>query len=118
MNERRATWALLFFAQLALVVCASVMATLGVFPTTLFRPPFDKVGHLFAYGLLAFTAVRFFGPARARAVIVVLLLVSTLEEGSQLAFDTRTFDVLDLTMNAAGIYLFGGLAAAWQQIAD
>src|SRR5204862_5706995 len=47
MNETRPRWAWLFFAQLALVVFACVMATAGHFPTVLFRPPIDKLGHFF-----------------------------------------------------------------------
>jgi VanZ family protein len=111
MNEQRPPWAWLFLAQLVLVVLASVLATLGVFPTVVFRPPFDKLGHLFAYGLLAFLGVGFFGSARARAVVVFLLLAATLEELSQLGLPHRTFDLGDLAMNVAGICLFGALAA-------
>src|SRR5262249_13467186 len=103
MTERRPPWAWLFLAQLALVVLASVMATLGVFPTAVFRSPFDKLGHLCAYGLLAFLGVAFFGRARARPVVASLLLAATLEELSQRAFPTRTFDLADLAMNVAGI---------------
>ena len=110
MNETRPMWAWLFFAQLALVVFASVMATSGHFPTVLFRPPVDKLGHFFAYGLLAFFGVAFFGSARGRTVVVVLLLAATLEELSQRAFPTRTFDLGDLAMNAAGICLLGALS--------
>jgi VanZ family protein len=112
MNEQRPAWAWLFLAQLVLVVLASVMATLGVFPPVIFRAPFDKVGHLFAYGLLAFLGVGFFGSARARPVVVFLLLAATLEELSQLALPHRTFDLGDLAMNVAGICLFGALSAA------
>ena len=112
MNETRPRWAWLFFAQLALVVVACVMATAGHFPTVLFRPPIDKLGHFFAYGLLSFLGVAFFGSARSRTVIVVLLLAATLEELSQRAFPTRTFDLGDLAMNVAGICALGALSVA------
>jgi polysaccharide biosynthesis protein VpsQ len=118
MDEQRPAWAFLFFAQLALVIFASVAATAGVFPTVLFRAPFDKVGHLFGYGLLAFLGVGFFGRGRARLVVVFLLLAATLEEVSQLALPRRTFDLGDLAMNVAGICLFGALSAARRRITD
>jgi hypothetical protein len=45
-----------------------VLAAAGHFPTVVFRSPFDKVGHLGAYGVLAFLAVSFFGHALAAAL--------------------------------------------------
>jgi VanZ family protein len=112
MNEPRPAWSWLFFAQLALVILATVLATFGCFPPVLFRPPFDKVGHLGAYGLLAFFGVTFFGHARRWWVVGALLVAATLEEFSQRAFPTRTFDLGDLAMNVVGICVFGALAAA------
>jgi VanZ family protein len=112
MNARRPAWAWLFFAQLALVILATVLATLGCFPTVLFRAPFDKVGHLFAYGLLSFLAVSFFGHERRWRVVGALLVAATLEELSQRFFPTRTFDPGDLAMNVLGITVFGAIAAA------
>jgi VanZ family protein len=110
-ERRRPAWAWLFFAQLALVVGASVLATTGHFPWTVFqRWPFDKIGHLGAYGGLSFLGVAFVGPARARRFVVGLLVAATLEEVSQRAFTTRTFDLGDLAMNVIGIGLFGALA--------
>jgi VanZ family protein len=44
-------------------------------------------------------------------VVGVLLLVSTLDEFSQRAFPTRTFDLGDLAMNVVGIVTLGALAA-------
>jgi VanZ family protein len=112
MDERRPAWAWLFFAQLALVIAATVLATRGGLPTALFRPPVDKLGHFGAYGLLSFFAVTFFGHRRRWRVVGALLVTATLEEISQRAFPTRTFDLGDLTMNAAGISVLGALAAA------
>jgi VanZ family protein len=113
MNERRPLWAWLFFAQLALVVIASVLATTGHFPTDAFqRPPADKIGHLVGYGGLAFFGVAFFGRTRRLRVMFSLLVAATLEELSQRAFPTRTFDLGDLAMNVVGIVVFGAAAAA------
>jgi hypothetical protein len=108
MNERRPPWAWLFFAQLALVIGASLLATTGHLPTTLFqRSPLDKVGHLLVYGGLAFFAVAFFGRRLRWHVIVCLLVLATLEELSQRALPRRTFDLGDLAMNVIGISTFG-----------
>jgi len=112
MNETRPPWAWLFFAQLALVVTATVLATMGHFPTDAFkRAPADKIGHLVAYGGLAFFGVAFFGRARRWRVLLSLLVGATLEELSQRAFPTRSFDLGDLAMNLIGILAFGGAAA-------
>jgi VanZ family protein len=112
MNETRPRWAWLFFAQLGLVILASVLATTNHFPLDVFKhAPADKIGHLAAYGGLAFFAVAFFGRARSGRVLVGLLVAATLEELSQRAFPTRTFDAGDLAMNVVGILMFG-LASA------
>jgi len=108
MNEQRPPWAWLFFAQLALVLGASLLATTGHFPVTLFqRSPFDKVGHLLVYGGLSFFAVAFFGHRHRWRVIICLLVLAILEELSQRALPRRTFDVGDLAMNIIGISTFG-----------
>ncbi len=99
MHTRRPTWAWLFFVQLALVLIATVLATRGCLPGKLFQPPFDKIGHLAGYGLLAFLGVSFFGFDRRWLVIGSLLAGSTIDEFAQRAFPTRTFDLGDLAMN-------------------
>jgi VanZ family protein len=111
MTSRRPIWAWLFFLQIVLVAGASVLATRGALPVQLFRAPFDKLGHLGAYGLLACLGVSFFGPTRRWRVICVLLVASTLEEISQRAFPTRTFDLGDIAMNVIGIAAMGMIAA-------
>jgi VanZ family protein len=111
MNRRRPRWAWLFFLQLALVIAASALATKGHLPITLFQPPFDKIGHLVAYGGLSFLGVAFFGAARSTAVVATLLVAAGLEESSQRLFQTRTFDMGDLAMNVVGISVFGAAAA-------
>jgi VanZ family protein len=113
MNERRPVWAFLFFPQLALLITASVLATTGHFPVALFqRSPLDKLGHLVCYGGLSFFGVALFGRARRWPFLICLLVAATLEEVSQRAFPTRTFDLGDLAMNLIGIAVFGAAAAA------
>jgi VanZ family protein len=118
MNEHRPRWTWLFFAQLALVAGASALATSGHFPVALFRSPIDKVGHLVAYGGLSFLAVAFFGRERRWRVVVTLLVVATLEELSQRALRTRTFDLADLAMNVIGICAFGAAVRFPGPLAD
>jgi VanZ family protein len=115
MNTQRPPWAWLFFLQLALVITATVLATAGCFPAVVFRAPFDKLGHFFAYGGLSFLGVAFFGRARGGPVILALLAAATLEELSQRLFPTRTFDLGDLAMNAIGIVALGAAALRLQR---
>jgi len=111
MNQQRPAWVWLFFPQLALVIVASVLATTGHFPVAWFqRSGLDKVGHLVVYGLLSFLGVAFFGRARRWPFVICLLVAATLEEVSQRAFSTRTFDLADLAMNVIGISVFGAAA--------
>jgi VanZ family protein len=113
MNENtRPAWAWLFFVQLALIIIASVLATTNHLPlaAVLKHAPGDKIGHMLAYGGLAFFAVAFFGRARRWRVLAVLLVAAALEELSQRAFPTRTFDLGDLAMNAIGILMFGNVS--------
>ena len=113
MNEQRPVWAWLFFPQLALIISASLLATTGHFPVALFqRSPLDKVGHLVLYGGLSFFGVALFDRARRRPFLICLIVAATLEELSQRALPTRTFDLGDLAMNLIGIALFGAAAAA------
>jgi VanZ family protein len=107
MHERRPRWAWLFFLQLALVIAASALATAGHLPTTVFRSPVDKVGHLLAFGGLSFLGVSYFGCARRWRVMLILLAAATTDELLQAAFPTRTFDLRDLAMNVVGILVFG-----------
>ena len=113
MNEQRPLWAWLFLPQLALVVVASVLADTGRFPVAWFqRGSLDKVGHFVFYGGLSFFGVAFFSRARRLVFVVCLLVAATLEEVSQRAFSTRTFDLGDLAMNVAGIWIFAAAAIA------
>ena len=114
MNERSFAWPCFLFAHLALLVVAEVLATCGLFPSGLFQPPIDKIGHLFAYGVLTFLALRSFGGRRRWPVVLTLLVLATIDEFSQRAFKTRTFDLGDLAMNVVGICAFAVLAGGWR----
>ncbi|TRX55124.1 VanZ family protein [Thalassomonas sp. M1454] len=76
----------------------------------------DKVGHFFMYGLLAFAmnfALKFrsFGKSLiSQHGAVVILMISSVEEFSQMFVATRTFSLLDLTANFCGVLVFTWLA--------
>ena len=80
-------------------------------------PGGDKIGHFILFGILAFlvnlvmraTVVRWGGRAMLLGSIIVMTIVFA-EEVSQLFFASRTFELLDLTADLAGIWVFGQLA--------
>jgi VanZ family protein len=110
MTDRRPRWAWLLFPHLSLIVGASVVAACNGLPQLALRGGLDKVGHFLLLGTLSLLAVGFFGRARWLRVVLVLALVSALEEASQAWFPARTLDAGDLAANLLGIAL-GGLAA-------
>jgi len=72
----------------------------------------DKAGHLFLIGVMAFLlnhalACRVFpiGPLRLLQGGLIIGVVMTLEEFSQLWFSSRTFDLGDLLANFLGVLL-------------
>ena len=83
----------------------------------------DKLGHFVLLGLLALLVNLGF-PTRRAALLGAPLLTSsliiagviTLEEFSQLFLAYRSFSLLDLAANYAGIFLFGELGAAMQKM--
>jgi glycopeptide antibiotics resistance protein len=122
MKIRRAKVALVVFIGLliALVVLADSGSGQWLFGLATFLPAGDKLGHVILFGILSFLANLL---ARGqtwqlmgRPVLkwnVILMVVVTLEECSQLFFRFRSFDLLDLTSDAMGIWLFGRLAVAY-----
>lgn len=111
MTVRRPRWAWLLFPQLFLIVLASVLADNHKLPALALDGGLDKVGHLLVLGGLSLFAVAFFGRHRALRVVLVLGLLSALEEASQSWFPARTVDAGDLAANLLGIALGGWIAA-------
>jgi len=80
----------------------------------------DKWGHFFLFGTLTFItilATRFhrFNSTKLSVFYsssLIVAVIVTLEELSQLFIETRTFEVLDLTADALGITFFSLLARA------
>ena len=112
-------WLTMFF--ILFIIAIVVMADAGRLPAAIaalynFRYG-DKVGHFLLMGLLNFLVVLSFTLRREADLkrtslicsLVVGLLV-TVEEGSQLFFPLRTASWGDLLSSYAGIILFGSLA--------
>ncbi len=88
----------------------------------LFRPvrriPYgDKISHFILMGLLSFAVNLLFqggqfrwGRLQLLKGSLIVAIVVTLEEISQLFIQYRTFDLVDLAFDYAGIFLFGQLA--------
>jgi hypothetical protein len=83
-------------------------------------PGGDKLGHFILFGLLAFlvnlvmqaTVVRCGRLTLLKGSAVVMGIVVA-EEVSQLLFVSRSFELLDLAADLAGIWIFGQLAALY-----
>lgn len=85
-----------------------------------FIPHYDKVGHFFLMGILAFLAVITIAPLfpdrLLKSTIIILSVVLTLialEEYSQLYIPTRTFSLQDFACDLLGVFAFGTLGYAW-----
>ena len=102
---------------LASVVVIIVLADLGrlkpIYTILTAYPGSDKVGHFVLIGGVAFFMNLLLRCREWRGWLVGSVVVgtlATLEEFSQLSMSTRTFDLLDLTADFAGIFFFGWLA--------
>jgi hypothetical protein len=83
-------------------------------------PGGDKLGHFILFGLLAFlvnlvlqaTVVRCgrLTILKGSALVVVIVIA---EEVSQLFFASRSFELLDLAADLAGIWIFGQFAGLY-----
>ena len=109
----------IFVGLLAVIVIAADKGALPGFVRTLYSfPGGDKAGHFLLMGALS-TLVNLGLVARpascdSRRFIlgsIVVMAVVTLEEISQLWFRTRTFSLLDLSFDYAGILC--GAYLAW-----
>lgn len=104
-------WPLLAFLAVALVALVSALADLGRLAAVqgvLERVPWsDKICHFTAMFAASYAVGRALGERRLLGLplgAALLTVVTTLEEASQLAFVTRSFDLGDLAANLAGIW--------------
>jgi polysaccharide biosynthesis protein VpsQ len=80
----------------------------------------DKLGHFILMGFLSFFVnlslncqkIKVFQLSVLKGSVIVLLIV-TFEEFSQIFIDNRSYDLLDLTFDYLGIWVFGQLALKW-----
>lgn len=110
----------IFILVLILIV---LIANLGLgfeyFPFIYAIPGLDKVGHFFLMGVLSFLVNLLFKAKKTQIFSLnfligslVVILVVTLEELSQLFLIYRAFSWLDLVFDLGGIFL-GGRLASW-----
>lgn len=121
MTGQRSLWrlTLAFIVLLILIVIVADSGRGQVFFALLKAiPGGDKTGHFVLMGLASFlvnlslSAARVqIGPLRLLKGSLIVAVVVTLEEASQLLFASRGASVLDLLVDYAGIILFGALAA-------
>jgi VanZ family protein len=107
---------ILFLIGVVLVADAGLGPKLFVFLDHI--PGGDKTGHLALMGTLSFLVNRSLSAARTRVLSVrvlkgslIVAVIVTLEEFSQLFLHNRGFSLVDLAADYVGIILFGQLAA-------
>jgi len=106
----RPRWAWLLWGQVAVVLLATLSASLGLLHFAfLALPGADKALHFLLFGTLAFLAVGWWARRPAGAVLGVLGLLTLVEEIAQTLTPGRSLDLLDLAASLAGIVLLGGL---------
>ena len=109
--RRRPQWAWLLWGQVALVLLATLGAWLGLLELRfLMIPGADKALHFLLFGLVAFFALGWWVERPAWVVLVPLVLLILVDEGLQFWGARRSFDLLDLGANLAGVAVFGRLA--------
>ena len=108
----------LFVLILILIV---IVANLGLgpflFPFVYYIPWGDKLGHFILMGILSFLVNLAMGASKVRIYSkyilkgsLLVLVVVTLEEFTQLFLKFRGFSMIDLISDYAGIVAFGKLA--------
>lgn len=122
MKIRRAKIALIFYLLflISLVFLADEGKGKWMFALTNCVPWGDKLGHFILFGILSFLInlllraqkTTLFGFSVMKGSTIIMAIV-TLEECSQRFFLSRTFDFVDLTADAIGIWFFARLAAIY-----
>ena len=100
-----------------IIVLADIKGTRYVLNFVRFIPYGDKVGHFFLMGMFSFLLnlalnAKTFRLARVNFLLgtLIVLIVVTIEEFSQIFVSGRSFDLSDLIVDFAGIFIFGELA--------
>jgi len=112
--------AVLFSIFIIVVIILADLGSLGFLKHLYDFPYGDKLGHFTLYGILSFLILFAVlqscqnTDSRRAAVYVplILALLITAEEISQIFFSSRTFSLLDLAFSCAGTFL--GAWLAWK----
>lgn len=116
--------AVAFFSFLIWVIVAADSGRPNYFLQLAASVPYgDKVGHVVLFGVLALllnfaTKARqlAFGPVRLYVGVALTLGFALLEEGSQLLFPSRSFELLDILADLLGVALATWLTTAFYQL--
>jgi len=106
---------------IVLVILIIIIADLGlgnVFFPFLYRIPLaDKIGHFVLMGILSYLVNSFMKVRKIKILTadvllgsLLVLVVVTVEEFSQILLQYRSFSLTDLVCDCAGIFLFGRIA--------
>ncbi|HEY0427719.1 MAG TPA: VanZ family protein [Pyrinomonadaceae bacterium] len=109
--------AVYIFILAGIIVLADLKGTQYLLNFVRFVPYGDKVGHFLLMGTFSFLLnltlnAKTFRLWRINFLLgtLIVLVVVTLEEFSQIFIRGRSFDLIDLAVDYAGIFLFGELA--------
>ncbi len=117
----RRWWIFLFALMLLSIFGISLGADLQLLPLSRIRiPSYDKFGHFFLYGILAFLLhlalqIRAWNIARVRVPIAFFIVTAlcVLDEVQQMFVSSRAADVSDFVADVLGILAFLALANLW-----
>ena len=111
------------FILILIIAAANLGLARELFAPIYSFPHGDVVGHFALMGTLSLLVSLGFptqrtqiGPLHLLRGSLILLGLITLEELSQIFLDNRSFSLLDLSANYAGILLFGELGAQLRKI--
>jgi VanZ family protein len=107
---------------IVLLILIIIIANLGLgpsfFPFIYLIPGADKIGHFFLMGILSYLINSLLKSRVLRLLSkeflvgsLIVLVVVTIEELSQLFLENRAFSVIDLLFDYAGIIIFGRISA-------
>jgi undecaprenyl-diphosphatase len=120
----RAAWRWLLWPQVGVIVLASQIAYMGLLPGWLRAVPgYDKVLHFLLFGLAVFWLHAWLAGRRWAWVgglpvaVLAPLALATADEFAQRWSPLRSFDLLDLTSDLAGMVVFFGLAVLVARLA-
>lgn len=101
-----------------IVIVANLGLGPAVFPFIYLIPGLDKAGHFILMGVLSFLINSVMSASRVNIFSVdllkgslIVIVIATIEEFSQLFLKFRAFSILDLFFDYSGIIIFGYFAA-------